>query len=127
MPPGSTGESVASQSVVAPRPARATLELWSPQSEADKSAVKAQLDLLLAHPLFFQSKRYPALLRFVVEQTIEGNADQVKERSIGMEVFGPVAWIRCQRRSGGSGDRGRDPQAPGAVLLRPGAWGRASH
>jgi hypothetical protein len=58
-----------------------------PQSESDKEAVLAQLDLLLAHPLFFQSKRYPALLRFVVEQTLEGNADQVKERSIGMDVF----------------------------------------
>jgi len=59
-----------------------------PRSLADREAVLAQLDLLLVHPLFFQSKRYPALLRFVVEQTLEGNADQVKERSVGMEVFG---------------------------------------
>lgn len=59
-----------------------------PESPVDKEAVRAQLELLLAHPLFFQSKRYPALLRFVVEQTLDGNADQVKERSIGMEVFG---------------------------------------
>jgi hypothetical protein len=47
-----------------------------------------QLELLLAHPLFSQSKRYPALLEFVVEQALEGNSDQVKERLIGMEVFG---------------------------------------
>jgi hypothetical protein len=59
-----------------------------PESPADKEAVLAQLDLLLTHPLFFQSKRYPALLRFVVEQALEGNSDQVKERSIGIEVFG---------------------------------------
>jgi hypothetical protein len=71
-----------------PRAHRAVLEPWIPQSEADKAAVLVQLDLLLGHTLFFQSKRYPALLRFVVEQTLEGNADQVKERSIGMEVFG---------------------------------------
>jgi hypothetical protein len=57
-------------------------------SIADEDVVRAQLDLLLIHPLFFQSKRYPALLRFVVEQTLEGNAEQVKERSIGIEVFG---------------------------------------
>lgn len=82
------GESVAGQGNAAFRPARAVLEMWTPQTDADKAAVRTQLDLLLAHPLFFQSKRYPALLRFVVEQTIEGNADQVKERSIGMEVFG---------------------------------------
>ncbi len=69
------------------RSSRATLQPWVPQSRAEKDAVLAQLELLLAHPLFFQSKRYPVLLRFVVEQTLEGNADQVKERSIGMDVF----------------------------------------
>lgn len=74
--------------IAGPSPVRATLESWVPQSQSDKSAALAQLELLLVHPLFFQSKRYPALLRFVVEQTLEGNADQVKERSIGMEVFG---------------------------------------
>ncbi len=69
------------------RTRRVMLELWSPQSPDEKAAIRAQLDLLLAHPLFFQSKRYPALLRFVVEQTLEGNAEQVKERCIGIEVF----------------------------------------
>lgn len=67
---------------------RTVLEPWAPVSAADREAVRAQLELLLIHPLFFQSKRYPALLRFVVEQTLEGNSDQVKERSIGIEVFG---------------------------------------
>ena len=70
------------------RPSRATLEMWIPQTDADQDEILAQLDLLLAHPLFSQSKRYPALLRFVVEQTLDGNADQVKERLIGMDVFG---------------------------------------
>jgi hypothetical protein len=70
------------------RATRAILEPWVPQSPSEKASVLAQLELLLAHPLFFQSKRYPALLRFVVEQSLAGNSDQVKERSIGMEVFG---------------------------------------
>ena len=70
------------------RPSRTTLEMWTPRTIADHDEVLAQLDLLLVHPLFSQSKRYPALLRFVVEQTLGGNADQVKERLIGMEVFG---------------------------------------
>jgi len=70
------------------RGARTAPEPWVPESDADKAAIFAHLDLLLAHPLFFQSKRYPALLRFVVEQSLAGNADQVKERSIGMDVFG---------------------------------------
>ena len=85
---GSVGDVAASVGVASSRSSRATLEPWIPSSASDKFAVLAQLDLLLAHPLFFQSKRYPALLRFVVEQTLEGYADQVKERSIGMEVFG---------------------------------------
>jgi hypothetical protein len=58
-----------------------------PQTPAEKDEILSQLELLLVHPLFSQSKRYPALLRFVVEQTLAGNADQVKERLIGMEVF----------------------------------------
>jgi hypothetical protein len=67
---------------------RTVLEPWAPQSPADRDEILAQLELLLVHPLFSQSKRYPVLLRFVVEQALAGNADQVKERSIGMEVFG---------------------------------------
>jgi hypothetical protein len=82
--PKSTPDAVSTSSVAS----RATLEPWIPESQADKDAVLAQLDLLLLHPLFVQSKRYPALLRFVVEQALAGNSDQVKERLIGMEVFG---------------------------------------
>uniref|UniRef100_E6PYV7 Adenylate cyclase n=1 Tax=mine drainage metagenome TaxID=410659 RepID=E6PYV7_9ZZZZ len=59
-----------------------------PETEADRATVLEQLDRVLAHPLFIQSKRYPALLRFVVEQSLAGRADQIKERLIGMEVFG---------------------------------------
>ena len=42
----------------------------------------------VAHPLFANSKRYPALLAYAVEQTLLGNAAELKERSIGIEVFG---------------------------------------
>jgi hypothetical protein len=50
--------------------------------------IREQLDRLLAHPLFANSKRYPALLAYAVEQTLLGNAAELKERSIGVEVFG---------------------------------------
>ena len=60
-----------------------------PQSFASDSAtVREQLQKLLTHPLFANSKRYPALLAYVVEQTLLGNAGELKERSIGIEVFG---------------------------------------
>ncbi len=54
----------------------------------DAAAIREQLQRLLAHPLFSNSKRYPALLAHTVEQTLLGNAAELKERSIGIEVFG---------------------------------------
>jgi len=56
-------------------------------SVSDPAAIREQLVRLLAHPLFANSKRYPALLAYVVEQTLLGNASDLKERSIGIEVF----------------------------------------
>lgn len=53
----------------------------------DSVQVREQLERLLAHPLFANSKRYPALLAYTVEQTLLGNGPELKERSIGIEVF----------------------------------------
>ena len=50
--------------------------------------VREQLRRLLAHPLFSNSKRYPVLLAHTVERTLEGNGDELKERTIGVEAFG---------------------------------------
>lgn len=57
----------------------------------DAEAVRAQLNLLVAHPLFMNSKRYPVLLTYTVEQTLLGNAAELKERTIGVEAFGRTA------------------------------------
>jgi hypothetical protein len=54
----------------------------------DAAAVREQLERLLAHPLFSNSKRYPVLLAYTVEQTLRGFGSELKERSIGIEVFG---------------------------------------
>jgi hypothetical protein len=53
-------------------------------------AVRGQLNRILAHPLFTNSKRYPVLLAYTVEQTLLGNASELKERTIGVEAFGRV-------------------------------------
>jgi hypothetical protein len=50
--------------------------------------VREQLRRLVAHPLFTNSKRYPVLLTYTVEQTLLGNASDLKERTIGVEAFG---------------------------------------
>ena len=58
------------------------------ESAPESEAVREQLKRLLAHPLFTNSKRYPVLLAYTVEQTLKGNAGDLKERTIGVEAFG---------------------------------------
>lgn len=58
------------------------------EAELDRFAILAQLDRILANPLFKNSRRYPNLLRYVVERTLDGNAGDLKERTLGIEVFG---------------------------------------
>ena len=63
-------------------------EMAPPFSALDAAAIREQLERLLAHPLFCNSKRYPVLLAYTVEETLKGNGAELKERSIGIEVFG---------------------------------------
>jgi len=67
---------------------RTAQETAQPSAVPDASAVREQLDRLLAHPLFSNSKRYPVLLAHTVEQTLKGSGADLKERSIGIDVFG---------------------------------------
>lgn len=53
----------------------------------DPRAVREQLDRVLESPPFRNSKRYPAMLRYVVEHAIEGNTRDLKERTVAVEVF----------------------------------------
>jgi hypothetical protein len=55
---------------------------------SNATLVREQLKRLLAHPLFTNSKRYPVLLAYTVEQSLLGNAGELKERTIGIEAFG---------------------------------------
>src|ERR1700744_4182896 len=55
---------------------------------SNAAVVQEQLERLLAHPLFMNSKRYPVLLAYTVEQALLGNAGDLKERTIGVEAFG---------------------------------------
>lgn len=62
-------------------------ESWTPTSEFEKGAVRQQLEHLLASPLFNSSKRYGQFLRFVVARALDGQAAQLKERILGVEIF----------------------------------------
>jgi hypothetical protein len=56
-------------------------------SEPEKDAILEQLGRLLASPFFRHSKRLPMLLRFVIEHTLAGDVDCIKERTLGVEIF----------------------------------------
>jgi hypothetical protein len=49
--------------------------------------VRRQLGRLLASPLFQHSKHYPAFLRYIVNESLEGRGSHLKERALGVDVF----------------------------------------
>jgi Tol biopolymer transport system component len=53
----------------------------------DHAAVRAQLARILASPEFAKSPRMSRFLRFVVEKTLDGGAERIKEYVIAIEVF----------------------------------------
>jgi len=54
----------------------------------ETSQVLEQLERILNSPAFRNSKRQSSFLRYIVEETLNGHADQLKERTIGVNVFG---------------------------------------
>jgi len=55
---------------------------------AESRIVREHLDRVLSGSAFRQSRRYAAVLRFMVERGLEGSEPHLKEREIGSEVFG---------------------------------------
>ena len=58
------------------------------ETELTPEAIRDQLESLVQDHVFRSSKRSVQFLRYVVEQTLNGAEDQIKERTIGVEVFG---------------------------------------
>lgn len=56
-------------------------------TEDQKSAISREMEKLLASHYFSHSHRFPAFLRFVIGVTLSGRAEELKERTIGIEVF----------------------------------------
>jgi hypothetical protein len=56
-------------------------------SAKDRQDIDRQLERVLEHPLFHQSKRLPVFLRYIVEESLKGSGT-AKERTLGVEVFG---------------------------------------
>ncbi len=55
------------------------------------ASVRAALDRVLHSQGFRASRRSQDFLRYVVERTLEGQADTLKERTIGIDVFGRLS------------------------------------
>lgn len=57
-------------------------------SDLAHAQIRDQLDRVLRSPQFQTSKRYPSVLRYLVDRALEGTHDALKERTIGVEVLG---------------------------------------
>ena len=54
----------------------------------EQNTVREQLDRILADHLFRNSKRFPDFLRYTVGHALSGHTEDIKERTLGIEVFG---------------------------------------
>jgi hypothetical protein len=68
-------------------------------SKPSPEVVRLQLDRILASALFTRSPRLTAFLRYVVEQTLAGRGDGLKEQVLALELYG----------RGGDFEAGLDP------------------
>jgi hypothetical protein len=60
---------------------------WTPTTEEERAAVLLEMDRLLNSRHFRNSKRYPALLEYIIRETLAGNSESLKERVLGIAVF----------------------------------------
>ena len=71
---------------------KAELEVPLVPLRPDKAEeIRRALDGILASPLFRGSRRCQSLLRRIVSETLSGHVDSLKERPLGIEVFGRSA------------------------------------
>ncbi len=71
-----------------PVPAQGANGGWIPSTDAEREAARRQVERILSSPVFSKSKHYCSVLKYVVDRTLEGRAAELKERTIGIDVFG---------------------------------------
>lgn len=57
-------------------------------NDLEKEAIREQVGRLLVSAYFSQSKRSVTFLHYIVDHTLSGDADKLKERTLGIEIFG---------------------------------------
>src|SRR5579863_1303413 len=61
---------------------------WMPTTSEERELVLNELEAISSSYHFRGSKRYPALLRYVVDAALDNRSGELKERTLGVEVFG---------------------------------------
>jgi hypothetical protein len=69
-------------------PAEMEYEFAAPKNAEEIGKIRQQLNRVSEAERFKNSRRYPALLRYIVEETLQGRGEFLKERTIGVCVFG---------------------------------------
>ena len=59
--------------------------------EITPDRIQAQLETMIQDEVFRSSKRSVSFLKYVVTEALNGSGNQIKERTIGVEVFGRTA------------------------------------
>ncbi len=63
----------------------------SPWSDEQHRVILSELAQILNHPTFKASKRCLSLLEYLIQHALSGDIDSIKERTLGVEVFGRPA------------------------------------
>jgi Tol biopolymer transport system component len=61
--------------------------MTDPLAKPAPEEVRAELKRVLTAPTFVSAERLSALLRFIVEETLAGRSNELKEYTLGVEVF----------------------------------------
>jgi len=62
-----------------------------PDDDPSAGLIRVELDRILASELFTRSERLSAFLKFIVEETLAGHGDSLKEQVIATELYGKGA------------------------------------
>src|ERR1051326_527403 len=65
----------------------------TPELTWDVEKAAAQLNRILASKVFRQADRLKRFLAFIVEETLAGRGERLKEFVVGVEVFGKNNWF----------------------------------
>lgn len=74
--------------MAAPSSISQRVPLKRPFSSEEVKTIQQELKSILASSHFRNSRRYPVFLTYIVEASLQGKSEEIKERSVGVEAFG---------------------------------------